>query len=198
MANRKKKNASSDSDGEDYYDQDYEFSEQPSSIIIDKVLGRKFIKIASDNSNGEVQYEELFFIKWRNMSYLHASWEKREDLERVDPNAKTKLKRFLLSPHAPGIVGEIRGPTEQIQPALDANGLDEEEDEVDYFHPDLVEIQRIISCDTASCWHSKAKKHTDLLKAPPSSSCSQRSCKNKYFDIPKKRMISLRNLFPKC
>ena len=39
------------------------------------------------------------------MSYLHASWERQEDIERVDPQAKMKIKRFMQAPQAKGILG---------------------------------------------------------------------------------------------
>ena len=39
------------------------------------------------------------------MSYLHASWERQEDIERVDAQAKMKIKRFMLAPQAKGILG---------------------------------------------------------------------------------------------
>ena len=39
------------------------------------------------------------------MSYFHASWERQEDIERVDPQAKMKIRRFLQTPQAPGILG---------------------------------------------------------------------------------------------
>lgn len=39
------------------------------------------------------------------MSYFHASWERQEDIERVDPQAKMKLKRFMQTPQPHGILG---------------------------------------------------------------------------------------------
>ena len=39
------------------------------------------------------------------MSYLHASWERQEDIERVDAQAKMKIKRFMQAPQAKGILG---------------------------------------------------------------------------------------------
>lgn len=174
MVNKK---YNSESDGESFdEDEDYEAQAQVSvgtkaTIIVDKVLGRKFIKISSNQSGSdETSYEELFFIKWRNMSYLHSSWEKREDIERFDPQGKVKLKRFLLAPHPPGVLGEIRESSES------AEGRDGEEDEedIDYFNPDLIEVQRIISCDTFTCWHKTAKTHNDLLNPPAQ---KQRTCK---------------------
>ena len=39
------------------------------------------------------------------MSYFHASWERQEDIERVDPQARMKIKRFMQAPQAKGILG---------------------------------------------------------------------------------------------
>ena len=39
------------------------------------------------------------------MSYFHASWERQEDIERVDAQAKMKIKRFMQAPQAKGILG---------------------------------------------------------------------------------------------
>lgn len=37
---------------------------------------------------------EKFLVKWKNLSYLHTSWETEKDLLEVDKNAKGKLQRF--------------------------------------------------------------------------------------------------------
>ena len=183
MANNKKNNSES---GSDYYDEDEYETQAPvsfgqkSAFIVDKVLGRKFIKVSSSkaaSTSDESSYEELFLIKWRGMSYLHASWEKREDIERFDPQGKIKLKRFLIAPHLPGILGEGSAQSESAQ---GKDGEDDDED-IDYFNPDLVEVQRIISCDTLTCWHKTAKTHNDLLKPPVQ---SERSCKEAEVPFP--------------
>jgi len=155
---------SSDSDFDDLNEKDDQEEKNPipfvqSSVIVEKVLGRKVIK-NSEIENDDTT-EELFLIKWRNLSYLHASWERRQDIENVDPHGKTKLKRFMMMPHAPGIVGELK-----VSSTNGEEELDDEEDGVDYFNPDLLEIQRIISCDTPTCWHSSAKTHELLLIDP--------------------------------
>eukprot|EP00596_Hydrurales_sp_CCMP1899_P001795 CAMPEP_0119047150 /NCGR_PEP_ID=MMETSP1177-20130426/51252_1 /TAXON_ID=2985 /ORGANISM="Ochromonas sp, Strain CCMP1899" /LENGTH=109 /DNA_ID=CAMNT_0007021325 /DNA_START=127 /DNA_END=453 /DNA_ORIENTATION=- len=71
------------------------------SMIVERVLGRKMMK----NPDVEDEFDELFYIKWKKMSYFHASWERKEDIERVDPQAKLKIKRFLQTPQAFGILG---------------------------------------------------------------------------------------------
>lgn len=40
------------------------------------------------------QTEERFLVKWKNLSYLHVSWENEKALLEVDKNAKGKIQRF--------------------------------------------------------------------------------------------------------
>jgi SNF2 family DNA or RNA helicase len=129
-------------------------------LIVEKFMGRKLVK-AEDGV-----MEEMFLVKWKGLSYLHASWERKEDLDQVDPNAKLKLKRFLLTPQLPGIMGEEPSRNEGKE---DEDVENADEDEVQYFNPDMVEVQRIISCDTPAVHHSKARKPSDLLKSKGSS-----------------------------
>lgn len=137
-----------------------------SGLVVEKILGRKF----SMNDDTKLM-EELYYIKWKNSSYLHASWERREDVEEVDPNGKTKIKRFLMTPLPANILGELEPKhTTKIEGLANEEIIDfaAEDEEVEYFNPELVEVQRIISCDTAECSHSKARKPEDLLKEKPS------------------------------
>lgn len=173
------KNSVSDSDFDDLYEKDEEEQKisipvVQSSVIVEKVLGRKVIKESESESDDNTV--ELFLIKWRNLSYLHASWERRQDIESVDPHGKTKLKRFMLSPHAPGIVGEVR-----VSSSNGEGELDEEEDGVDYFNPDLLEVQRVISCDSPTCWHGTAKSHELLLINPSDTITVPKAGNSRFF-----------------
>ena len=38
--------------------------------------------------------EERFLVKWKNLSHLHCSWERRKDLTRWSPGAKQKIATF--------------------------------------------------------------------------------------------------------
>lgn len=134
-------------------------SEDHHSLIIEKILGRKLIK-----DDGPMY--ELYFIKWKNMSYLHASWETREDLEAVDLQGKFKIKRFLQTPQAPGILGE----NNNVMITEENNNDDEDkkdnidQEEIDYFNPEYVDIQKVIACNTIDTSHRYAKKPSDLLQ----------------------------------
>lgn len=134
------------------------------SMIVERVLGRKMMK----NPDLENEFDELFYIKWKKMSYFHASWERKEDIERVDLQAKLKIKRFLQTPQALGILGEKSTKSSVIGPGNDIDGgiVDEEDDdydfEIEYFNPEMAEIQRIISCETTSVSHASAKTFQDI------------------------------------
>ncbi len=144
----------------DFFEDDLEVENEANNggngeLTVEKILGRKYIK--NDNNT----FDELFYIKWKQHSYLHASWEHRMDIERVDFHGKHKIKRFLLAP-PPGVVQYL--PAEDVAVEAVDEGK-EEEDEIDYFNPDLVDIQRIIACDTVPVSHSSAKVAADLIKA---------------------------------
>jgi len=168
--------AESDSDEEAFLYDDDPFSSKKNTtvsndpqLIVEKFMGRKLLKMEDD------KLEEMFLVKWKGLSYLHASWERKDDLDQVDPNAKLKLKRFLQTPQAPGILGEISNKDEtkdDEEEEVESNPVDE--DEIQYFSPDMIEVQRIISCDTPTVFHAKARKPGDLLKAKGSSSSRKR------------------------
>jgi hypothetical protein len=155
----------SDSDDDLFLDENPEYieysaellaGEPENTLIVDKILGRKFLKSEEGVS------EPWYLIKWRGKSFLHNSWEKPEDIERVDPNGKSKLRRFLQSPLPPPILG-IKVKDGVPVDTVENDEEDEDEQEIDYFNPDLLDAQRIIACDTPNVFHSRAKTSEDLL-----------------------------------
>jgi chromodomain-helicase-DNA-binding protein 7 len=157
------------------------------SMIVEKILGRKIMPNPEDPSS----LDELFFIKWKKvwiqrrlflclfayltygihcsqMSYLHASWERKEDIERVDSQGKGKIKRFLMTPQPPGILGE-KPSKKSAEEGDDTNANDDDndneeeaEEDVEYYNPEMVEVHRIISCDTPTVSHATAKSSHDI------------------------------------
>lgn len=123
-------------------------SETSLSLIVEKILGKKVVENEEDSSAAVV----MFYIKWRRLSYLHASWERREDIEQVDPQAKNKLKRYLQS-------------FEAID-SVDAEVKLDDDDEVEYFNPEFVEVQRIVSCDTPHVAHAISSDMKPSRKSP--------------------------------
>jgi hypothetical protein len=144
-------------------------------LSIDKILGLKYTKADSGDD-----FEEMYYIKWRGLSYLHASWERRADIEAVDAQAKIKIKRFLMLPQLPGIIEKDprSGPSppalEQASTGTSSENLiqladsaaedaAENEEEIEYFNPEAVEVHRIISCNTPQCAHVRAVSTDELL-----------------------------------
>jgi chromodomain-helicase-DNA-binding protein 7 len=122
-------------------------------LVVEKILGRKFME-DSEVASG---FSEMYLVKWRGQSYLHVSWEMKGDIERVDPQGKVKIKRFLQSPLPPLLFGDaskVKGG--------DDDDDDLEEDDIEYFNPDYSEIHRIISCDTPNTPHSLCHSVNDL------------------------------------
>ena len=52
-----------------------------SELVVERVLG---IKTVTDPLVPGV-VDDLFLVKWKGKSYLHVSWERQVDIERVDP-----------------------------------------------------------------------------------------------------------------
>lgn len=109
--------------------------------VVDKILGwRNF------PSNGpksvlpnplplaEGLRDDRYLIKWRGKSYLHTSWERSVDLYKVDSTAKQKVKRYILL-------------QEQTLGSGWKSILEESQEEEQHFPPEMVEVERIITCD---------------------------------------------------
>lgn len=135
------------------------------TLVVEKILGRKMMP---DVDNPD-QMVETFFIKWRGLSWLWVSWEKREDIERVDAQAKMKLKRFqqLYPPgDGPNSIPVVVKREENGESALitrESDTKEDEEDEEEYFDPEFAEVHRIIACDTPDCIeHAQARSGQEL------------------------------------
>lgn len=139
-------------------------------LSIEKILGRKIV------TDADGVQQEMFLVKWKKFSYLHVSWESRDELIDIEPQAKLKLKRFLQTPQPRGVLGDTCATkrSDSLEEGAiigvkatddDEEREDEEEDEqaVEYFNSDLVEVQRIVSCETKYTPHAQVKNHVDLL-----------------------------------
>jgi SNF2 family DNA or RNA helicase len=109
-----------------------------SDVSIERFLAMK----AMEDPERPGQFEDLLLVKWKGQSYLHVSWERQADIERVDLQGKAKIRRFLQTYRSEGdnLIGE----------------------DVDYFSPEFIEIDRIISCDTPNCSHAAANSEEEL------------------------------------
>lgn len=90
--------------------------------------GSRWFQEPPEDEN-EDDYEERFLIKWSDLSYLHASWETRDDLIEQIEGAKVYLTTFFRKSQ---------------------NGLlfsADERCDGDYFDPAFTEIDRILEVD---------------------------------------------------
>ncbi|XP_071067820.1 chromodomain-helicase-DNA-binding protein 6 isoform X2 [Dasypus novemcinctus] len=89
--------------------------------IIEKILASKMVQ---EVHPGEPPFDlELFYVKYRNFSYLHCKWATMEELEK-DPRIAQKIKRF-------------RNKQAQMKHIFT-------EPDEDLFNPDYVEVDRIL------------------------------------------------------
>ncbi|XP_075384855.1 chromodomain-helicase-DNA-binding protein 6 isoform X2 [Tenrec ecaudatus] len=89
--------------------------------IIEKILASKTVQ---EVNPGEPPLDlELFYVKYRNFSYLHCKWATMEELEK-DPRIAQKIKRF-------------RNKQAQMKHIFT-------EPDEDLFNPDYVEVDRIL------------------------------------------------------
>ncbi|XP_074068091.1 chromodomain-helicase-DNA-binding protein 6 isoform X3 [Macrotis lagotis] len=90
--------------------------------IIEKILASKMVQ--KEVHPGELPFDmELFYVKYRNFSYLHCKWATLEELEK-DPRISQKIKRF-------------RNKQAQMKHIFT-------EPDEDLFNPDYVEVDRIL------------------------------------------------------
>jgi hypothetical protein len=133
-----------------------------STMVVEKILG---LKIMIDKT-GATPNEEFFLIKWKGSSYLHVSWELQEDIEAVDAGGKTKIRRYLQQYEGEPPVFEkkasVAGSGSGAEGEDNLHVAGDEEDDFEYFNPEFVEVDRIISCDKIACVHRKAKCVEDL------------------------------------
>jgi hypothetical protein len=73
--------------------------------------------------------EERYLIKWKDLSYLHCSWETERDLNALVENAETSFRTFW-NKQKDGYI-------------FDSN----ERNGSEYFHADFVTVQRILNID---------------------------------------------------
>jgi hypothetical protein len=110
------------------------------------------IKALAENNR-----EEVYLVKWRGRSHLHASWERGSDIIKYDQSnntARHKIRRFVQSQEISfglewkRVLAEERTTTATIHAhgehttAADTDSVDDE-----YYPPAMVEIDRILACD---------------------------------------------------
>jgi len=127
-------------------------------------------RIKATPTTGEIEREEVYLIKWRGKSYLHASWERGSDIIRTDSTnntARSKIRKYIQaqelafgtlwkkalederksSTTANVLVPASTAQTEDVPKAEKAPEGDEDADEEEHYPPANTEIERILGCD---------------------------------------------------
>jgi Chromo (CHRromatin Organisation MOdifier) domain len=111
----------------------------------------------------ESEREEVLLIKWRGRSYIHCSWERASDIQRMDPSpnftARSKIKKYYQAQEmilglrwrivleedrsrALTLHGQVLGETNEKD--IDSVPVDE------YFSSQSLEVERILGCDEST------------------------------------------------
>lgn len=108
----------------------------------------------------ELQREEVYLVKWRGKSHLHASWERGSDIIKFDQSnstARNKLQRYaqaqeiafgpnwkkvLEEERTPAVVAHIHG-----EAGNDHDDATSEVGDDEYYPPAATEVERILACD---------------------------------------------------
>lgn len=150
-----------DSESEDEDDDEVDEDEELEPVKIQRIIAvrmetkRKWLEICNKINTSEIEngsrwfqeelaeeeldkYEERFLVKWADLSFLHCSWEKKDDLmEQVD-NAKTYLTTFFRKNHH----GYFYGADERM--------------DGEYFDPGFIQIERILDVSPPDGWNTKS------------------------------------------
>ena len=105
----------------------------------------------------DLDREEVYLVKWRGRSHLHASWERGADIIKFDKSnntARHKIRRFVQTQEiAFGLQWkEVLEAERATSAAIHAHGehpspADADTGEEEYYPASNVEIERILACD---------------------------------------------------
>lgn len=124
----------------------------------------------TSGDTGDVR-EEILLVKWRGRSFMHCSWERASDIERLDPStnntARNKIRRFYQNLqntyglnwkqvleeerstasaiHHHGKIGSAEKATALSAAAIVAD--DDVDNVEEYFTPQCLMVERILACD---------------------------------------------------
>lgn len=105
----------------------------------------------------EKDKEEVYLVKWRGRSHMHASWERGADIIKFDQTnntARHKLRRFVQAQELAfgmnwkKILEDERATSTAIHAhGEQTNSAESETVEEEYFPPSHIEVERILACD---------------------------------------------------
>ena len=104
--------------------------------------GSRWIQNEEEEDEDLEGFEERFLVKWADLSFLHCSREKQDDLLEFVENAKTYLSTFFKKSHD----GFFYDADERM--------------DGDYFDPSFVQIERILEVNPPEGWEEDDKKNS--------------------------------------
>ncbi|XP_077502433.1 chromodomain helicase DNA binding protein kismet isoform X3 [Amblyomma americanum] len=118
------------------------------TMVVEKILAsRMSTRKSEDEDKDSVEVEE-FFVKYKNLSYIHCDWKTLEELEMTDKRVLQKVKRF-------------RQKKDNINSIFDF--LEDEP-----FNPDYVEVDRILDMtETVDPIESEEANQSDVKDEKP-------------------------------
>ncbi|KAL7580211.1 hypothetical protein ACA910_012958 [Epithemia clementina (nom. ined.)] len=101
----------------------------------------------SPQEQQQVEEEEVLLVKWRGRSYMHCSWERSNDIQRLDTSnnstSRNKIRRYYQAQETS--LGPEWKKLLKTQGAQEPNAENTEGEE--YFPVQFLEMERILSCD---------------------------------------------------
>ncbi|KAL3944902.1 MAG: hypothetical protein SGBAC_000993 [Bacillariaceae sp.] len=105
----------------------------------------------------EKDREEVYLVKWRGRSHLHATWERGSDIIKYDQSKNTarhKIRRFVQSQELiygkdwRKVLEEERSTAATIHAHGEQASMSEKDAvEEEYYPPACTEVERILACD---------------------------------------------------
>jgi hypothetical protein len=105
------------------------------------------------------QKEDVLLVKWRGRSFLHCSWERPSDIQKMDSanqTARHKIRRYYLSqevtlgPDWKRLVEEERATAAAIHShgeVVEGAQTDQRGGDEEFFPAQMLEVERIVGCD---------------------------------------------------
>lgn len=110
------------------------------------------------SATNDDQHEDVLLVKWRGRSYLHCSWERPVDIQKMDPSnstARHKIRRYYQNQEVTlGLdwkkrLEEDRATAAAIHSHGETSAASEEQPSAidEFFSPQCLEVERILGCD---------------------------------------------------
>ena len=132
--------------------------ETSSSLTVEKVLGKKTLIDTSSNIT-----TVMYYIKWKSLSYLHASWESHDDIISVDSNSAILIQNFI-NMYSSSSASTSSSDNDDSKKRLGIIN----DDNYQYFDSNYTNVDMVISSSNNT--HSHCSSISDLISSISSSS----------------------------